>query len=125
MVSSFSSPDCKRFQILMRGSLLVPKDEKSRAGGSGSSGKCVPKKPSNKELSGFLSEGGSGFSVVKKEKISEPRGLSLGPGPGISMSRPWLMNDAAWTAPQSEVTKPLKPSSWRRILIRVSELPQA
>ena len=49
---------------------------------------------------------------------------SPNPVPGISMSRPSLMKLVAWLAPQSEVTKPLKPSSPRRIPVRVCELPQ-
>ena len=35
------------------------------------------------------------------------------------------MKLVAWLAPQSEVTKPWKPSSPRRIPVRVCELPHA
>jgi hypothetical protein len=39
----------------------------------------------------------------------------LGCGPSSSA----FMNCAEWVAPQSEVTKPVNPSSWRRISVRV------
>src|SRR5580698_6489259 len=124
MVSSFSSPDCRRVQKFTRASLLVPKDEESNGFDVGSSGTEL-KNPSNTFASGLLPADGSGFSVVKNEKISDSSGLSLGTGPGISMSRPLLINEGACTAPQSDVTNPSNPASWRRILISVSGLPQA
>src|ERR1039458_7516527 len=111
MVSSFSSPDCSKVQKFTRGSFPVPKDPKSNGFGRGSSGKSPPRNPSRIDVSGFFSEGGSGFSVVKNEKIIEPMGLSFGPGPGLSMSSPLLINEGACVAPQSEVTNPLKPTS--------------
>ena len=49
--------------------------------------------------------------------------MSPNPVPGISMSRPSLMKLVAWLAPQSDVVNPLKPSSPRRIPVRVAELP--
>src|SRR6266568_3957515 len=106
MVSSFSSPDCNSVQKFTRGSLLVPKEEKSKGLLVGSSGRSPAINPASTESSGFVSEGGSGLSVVKNEKINEPRGLSFGPGPGISMSSPRVMNEGAWLPPQSDVTKP-------------------
>src|SRR5579864_5204149 len=124
MVSSFSSPDCSRFQKFTRGSFLVPNDEVS-CFDTGSSGISAGNNESSAELSGFFPDSGAGFSVVKNEKSSEPNGLFFGPGPGISMSRPLLINDAACVAPQSDVTNPLKPNSSRRILTSVSGFPHA
>src|SRR5215467_11256208 len=116
MVSSFSSPDCSRLQKFTRGSLpkIAPK---SGGVGRGSSG-IELKKPSNIDMSGFEFGGGCGFSVVKYEKKNPYIGLSFGPGPGISMSSPALMNDGACVAPQSLVTNPLKPSSLRKMSTR-------
>ena len=83
------------------------------------------KNPSNIDISGFPLGGGCGFSVVKKEKKNPLIGLSFGPGPGISMSSPLLINEGACVAPQSLVTNPLNPTSLRRISISDSRLPQA
>src|SRR5215469_3093044 len=124
MVSSFDSPDCSRLQKLTLGSLPAPIESRSSGFALGSSG-IVLEKPSNTDVSGFPLGGGCGFSVVKKEKKNPLNGLSFGPGPGISISSPLLMNDGACVAPQSLVTNPLKPISPRRILISVSRLPQA
>src|SRR5215831_6286563 len=124
MVSSFNLPDCNKLQKLTRGSLPAPIAPRSSGFAFGSSG-IVLEKPSNTDISGFPAEGGCGFSVVKKEKKNPLIGLSFGPGPGISMSSPLLMNEGACVAPQSLVTNPLKPSSSRRILTSVSRLPQA
>src|ERR1700746_1744602 len=123
MVSSFNSPDCIRFQKFTRGSWpnIAPKSNGFAFGSSG----IVLKNPSNIDESGFPLGGGCGFSVVKYEKKNPYIGLSFGPGPGISMSSPLLMNDGACVAPQSLVTNPLKPSSLRRISIRAPRVPQA
>src|ERR1017187_4305467 len=70
--------------------------------------------------------GGGGGIGCKSKNEGREKPLAPGAGsPGISISRPALMKLTAWTAPQSEVTKPLKPISSRRILVKVASLPQA
>src|SRR5579864_7974030 len=124
MVSSFNSPDCIRLQKLTLGSLPAPIAPRSSGFAFGSSG-IVLEKLSNIDMSGFPAGGGSGFSVVKNEKKNPLSGESFGPGPGISISSPLLMNDGACTAPQSLVTNPLNPTSLRKMLTNVSRFPQA
>src|ERR1700761_8743639 len=78
-------------------------------------------------MSCMLFAGGGGGTGLKSKKDGIGKaapGPSAG-SPGISMSRPALMKATLCTAPQSEVTKPLKPIWSRRIVVRVSLLPQA
>ena len=64
---------------------------------------------------------------VANQRTTGSRSPRLGSGsPGISISRPALMKSTAWTAPQSEVTKPLKPISiakdlGERVLVAAGE----
>src|ERR1700739_1967498 len=68
--------------------------------------------------------GGGGHACRSKNVASEE--LVPGSGsPGISISSPALMYVAPCVAPQSDVTKPLKPISSRRIFVSVESFPQA
>src|SRR4249919_4350954 len=120
MAASLTVPSLRASGIFF-GSSFLPKSPKFPGTGFGSSGTC-PKKPSIMSPMAFGGGGGGTGLESKKEGIGNP---PLPGSPGISMSRPALMNLTACTAPQSEVTKPLKPNSSRRILESVDSLPQA
>ncbi len=86
-----SLPSWRRFQKLARASCMDPKAPKLNGLGLGSSGRLPPRNPASSAVLNFGGGTGCGSSVVKKENIIAPRGLSFGPGPGISISRPLLM----------------------------------
>ena len=73
----------------------------------GSSGMCPPN--ISAMVSPMLAGGGGGTGLESKKEGMVKTAPGVG-SPGISMSSPALMKLTACTAPQSEVTNPLKPS---------------
>jgi len=122
MVASLTVPFFSASRIVVpsvsRGNACSP------SAGGGSSGMLPPSIPA----SSFASGGGPGAAgglVTKKVLSSTANELPAGKAPGISMSRPWLMNKTLCTPPQSEVTKPLNPISPFSMVLSVSALSQA